>query len=434
MASEKDRSLSQKEIDSLLSSFDQGEVEVSTHEEHAKKVVPYDFKRPERIARDQLRAIETLHEVFCRNVQAVISGWLRTILDIRVSSVDQLTYAEFINSLPNPTCFNVLSCEPLEGNFILEVNPVVAFMVIERLLGSAKGSTSLPERPLTDLEWKLVDRIISRFLTGLQEVWASISNVTFKVTGRESNPQLMPIMPPNEPVVAVAIEFSMGEYKGHVNVCIPVMSVENIMDKISTHTWFVKKKDSGVLKQETITETLAGAQLTLSAFFLDHYIKIGDLQSLQVGDIIVTSHHEQDPLTICVESKPKYLGIIGSIKEKRAVRVIRKLDKKELSASEFVKYVSVLKEDKGSSEQKTEAEKNPMINNIISTHLSSPVILAEKNVSLNDVLNLKQGIILEFTKSINEPLELEVGKVRIAKGTIVKIGERFGFQATNFTI
>ncbi len=438
MVQEGGKFLSQREIDSLLSSIDQGEVEVGAQEEHAKKVVPYDFKRPERVARDQLRAIETLHEVFCRNTQAAVSGWLRSVLDLGVVSIDQLTYSEFINSLPNPTCFNVLSCEPLEGNFIVEINPTVAFPIIERLLGSGKAIATPPERALTDLEWKLVERIITRIITGLQDVWTSVAPIILKITGRESNPQLVPIMPPNEPVIAVKLEFSMGEYKGHINICIPVVSIEGVMDKLSTHTWFVKKKDKGDIRHERITETLSAAKLTVSTFLNEHIVKLGDLKSLQVGDIILTNHKEEDPLVVCIENRPKYDGIPGSIKDKKAVRILHKISRKEMVTSEAKGYVEILKASKPESATGQSGEaggvSDSIMKNIVSTRTTCSVLLAEKTVHMNDVLNLKQGTIIEFNDNIREPLAMEIGNVKLARGLIVKMGERFGFQVVDFIL
>ena len=139
--------LNQSEVDALLSAIDSGEIELETEDLPQRTAAPYDFKRPERVSRDQLRALETLHEVFARNLQASLSGALRTIVNVKVETVDQLTYSEFIMSLPNPTCFNLISCAPLEGNIILEINPSTVFPIIDRLLGGqTAGSAALSLR------------------------------------------------------------------------------------------------------------------------------------------------------------------------------------------------------------------------------------------------------------------------------------------------
>lgn len=317
--------LTQNEVDALLSAIGGGEVELSPGEQTARQVVLYDFKRPERVARDQLRAIETLHDVFARNLQASLSGSLRTILDLKISNIDQLTYSEFINSLPNPTCFNVVNCEPLEGSFILEISPSIAFPIFERLLGHGKVSTIHPERPLTDIEWRLLQTVIDRAVQIMREVWENVEKINFRVTARESNPQLVPIMSSNEPVVSVTLEMSMGEHKGFINVCIPVVSIEPLMDKIITHTWFTTKRREAVPSQEAvITRSLAVADVNLVSYLAQTTMTIDELLTLEPGDIVVTEHHKEAPAIVMIEGQPKLFAAPGLFKDHRAIRVTAK--------------------------------------------------------------------------------------------------------------
>ncbi|OGL43564.1 MAG: flagellar motor switch protein FliM [Candidatus Schekmanbacteria bacterium RBG_16_38_10] len=324
--------LRQSEIDALISAITAGEVEVEMGGAPSKseQVVVYDFKRPERIARDQLRAIETLHEVFARNLQASLSALLRVLLDIRVSSVDQLTYSEFVNSLPNPTCFNVLSCEPLEGNFIFEINPVIAFPILERLLGSGKAMTTHPERPLTDIEWRLMHTIIDKALQLMREVWSSVQNMNFRVTTRESNPQLIPLMSPNEPVIAVGIDVSFAEHKGFINICIPDVTIEGIMDKLTTITWFThKKKETTPGFDTTISKSIAGAEVNVIAYLAESNMKVADLMELSPGDVILTEHPQGAPILLAVEGEPKFWAKPGAFKNHKAVRIVSTVNKDE---------------------------------------------------------------------------------------------------------
>ena len=132
---------------------------------HREKITPYDFKRPERVGKEQMRALQTLHEGFGRNFGAALSALLRSIVEVKLTSVDQLTYSEFVFSLENPTCFNLLKAEPLEGNLILDVNPSILYPIIDRLLGGGREGGPLARRPLTEIELRLVSRITSLFST-----------------------------------------------------------------------------------------------------------------------------------------------------------------------------------------------------------------------------------------------------------------------------
>jgi flagellar motor switch protein FliM len=122
----------------------------------------YDFKRPERVSKDQMRRLEALHEGFGRNFGAALSGYLRTIIEVSVAHIEQLTYSEFIHSLPNPTCFNLLKAEQLEGQLCLEISPLIIYPIIDRLLGGSNADLFIPQRPLTQIEQRLVQRITDR--------------------------------------------------------------------------------------------------------------------------------------------------------------------------------------------------------------------------------------------------------------------------------
>ncbi len=163
--------LSQAEVENLLSAMDRsagaaadaGSAKAGPRAPGAvaggpksrDKITPYDFKRPERVGKEQMRALQSLHEGFGRNFGAALSGLLRSIVEVKLTSVDQLTYSEFVFSLENPTCFNLLTAEPLEGNLILDINPSILYPIIDRLLGGGKESRPLARRPLTEIELRL---------------------------------------------------------------------------------------------------------------------------------------------------------------------------------------------------------------------------------------------------------------------------------------
>ena len=167
--------LDQSEVDALLAAVDNGQVNGTGPNAPSSGEAPqifsrlgkptsldvhvYDFKRPERVSKDQMRALEALHEGFGRNFGAALSGYLRTIVEVNVASIEQLTYSEFIHSLPNPTCFNLLKAEQLDGQLCLEISPLIIYPIIDRLLGGSNADLFIPQRPLTQIEQRLVQRI-----------------------------------------------------------------------------------------------------------------------------------------------------------------------------------------------------------------------------------------------------------------------------------
>src|SRR5512145_3069931 len=238
-----DEVLSQAEVESLLNAMETKAPEpppkpaappVGVPGRQREKVTPYDFKRPERVGKEQMRALQSLHEGFGRNFGAALSGLLRSIVEVKLTSVDQLTYSEFVFSLENPTCFNLLRAEPLEGNLILDINPAILYPIIDRLLGGGKDSGPISRRPLTEIELRLVGRITRLFLHELKHAWEGVLPLKLSVERVESNPQLVQIVPPNEVVVLISFELTLGELRGMVNLCIPFNSIERISGKLSS--------------------------------------------------------------------------------------------------------------------------------------------------------------------------------------------------------
>src|SRR5882672_6351672 len=187
--------LDQSEVDALLAAVEGGQMQQEPAPpvfgrvgRHRVDVHVYDFKRPERVSKDQMRALEALHEGFGRNFGAALSGYLRTIVEVNVANIEQLTYSEFIHSLPNPTCFNLLKPEQLDGQLCLEISPLIIYPIIDRLLGGSNADLFIPQRPLTQIEQRLVQRITDRATHHLSEAWTNLTPVTFSVQDFESNP------------------------------------------------------------------------------------------------------------------------------------------------------------------------------------------------------------------------------------------------------
>jgi len=234
--------LDQSEIDALLSSADEPEESVETQRPtvftrsgrviELSEVRPYDFKRPERVSKDQMRSIETLHEAFARVFGASLSGFLRTIVEVKVATCDQMTYAELIASLPNPTSFNMLDTSPMDGTMCLEISPLIIYPIIDRLLGGTNQELFIPQRPLTMIETKLINRIITRAIEALEDAWSSVHDLKLTLAGSESNPHLVQIVPPNEVVIVVSFEIKMGSRAGTMNLCIPFNVIESMIDDV----------------------------------------------------------------------------------------------------------------------------------------------------------------------------------------------------------
>jgi len=292
-----------------------------------ERVTPYDFKRPERIGKEQMRALQTLHEGFGRNFGAALSGLLRSIVEVKLTSVDQLTYSEFVFSLENPTCFNLLSAEPLEGHLVLDINPSILYPVIDRMLGGGRESSPLARRPLTEIELRLVSRITRLFLTELRHAWENVIDLHLEVVQVESNPQLVQIVPPNEVVVLISFELTIGDVRGMMNLCIPYNSIERISSKLMANSWSTYGRRD--VSQETIQQigkTLRASLVEVQVRLADTTIATQEVLGLRVGDIITTQKDVHSPLLVSVEGMPKFHARPGAYKGRKAILIDRPVE------------------------------------------------------------------------------------------------------------
>ncbi len=320
--------LDQSEIDALMAAVDTGAISATSPALASMPTQPpqeihiYDFKRPERVSKDQMRALEALHEGFGRNFGAAISGFLRTIIEVSVSNIEQLTYSEFIHSLPNPTCFNLLKSDQLDGQLCLEISPLIIYPIIDRLLGGSNSELFIPQRPLTQIEQRLVQRITDRAMHFLSEAWSNVTPVTFALTDFESNPQLVQIVPPNETVVVVGFELRMGNRAGTMSLCIPYNVMEPMMNQLSAQSWFSYQQRSGsndAIKK--VTQSVAGAPISLTTILARTRISLNDLLSLQPGDLITTEKRANSELLVQVEGKNKFRARLGQMRGNRAIQI-----------------------------------------------------------------------------------------------------------------
>jgi flagellar motor switch protein FliM len=328
--------LDQSEVDALLAAIDPADVqpEAAAPADSPKAkpldVRAYDFKRPERVSTDQMRALEAIHEGFARNLGAALSAYLRTIVEVRVATIEQLTYSEFIHSLPNPTCFNLLNAEPLEGQMCLEISPLIIYPIIDRLLGGSNAELFIPQRPLTSIEWRLVKQITDKALFHLSEIWTGLVAVKFELAETESNPHLVQIVAPNEVVVVIGLELKMGTRAGTMTLCLPFNVIEPVMGKLATQSWLsYQRKGASDQQRERIKSGLSRAHLEMRAYLAAATMTVNDLLQLQPGDIIATEKPATEDLILQIEGKNKFAGKLYQLRGGKAMKITRLAEAEE---------------------------------------------------------------------------------------------------------
>ena len=329
--------LSQDEIDALLStvSDDSGGGDGDTGgggddfddfgpDLKKKKISVYDFRRPDRVSKEQLRSIRNLHDKFARNFSSNLSSFLRTITDISLVGVDQMTYGEFLMSLPDPTSFNIISMIPLQGNAVLEINPSLIFPIVDKLLGG-QGQPLFHVRELTPLEMTIIDSIITLILKDLEDVWKQIiPNVRLKKELSENSPHVIQIVAQNEVVVLVVFEVKFGDATGMMNICLPALILEPILNKISSQDWLIgaKKGRSGEYESR-ILELLENINVPLIVELGRTRLKVGEILNLRENDTVILSKKAKRPLNVYISNKHKFFGALGILGIKKAIKITR---------------------------------------------------------------------------------------------------------------
>ena len=319
-----DEVLSQSEIDKLLSAMADGTVsaEEVKAEEEQKKIKTYDFKRPDKFSKDQIRTLFMLHESFSRMLNTYLSTHLRTLVNVEVASVEQLTYQEFVQSLANPSVISILAVPPLKGNIIMEVNTEIAFAFIDRVFGG-EGKTNMKPRVLTEIEEVVVKRFIDTAMRNLKEAWSNVVDFTPSLEATESNPQFTQIVPPSDMVVIVTIQMKVGDVEGMMNICIPYLVLEPVMSKLTTTFWVASSvtKDDDPKQVEILQKNLERTKVPLVVQLGEINITINEFLTLGFGDVLQMDTKVDDNLVCLVGHRPKFHCRPGTSGKKMAVQI-----------------------------------------------------------------------------------------------------------------
>ncbi|OIU72219.1 flagellar motor switch protein FliM [Rossellomorea aquimaris] len=319
--------LSQSEIDALLSALNTGEMSADDFkkEEEERKVKVYDFKRALRFSKDQIRSLTRIHENFARILTTYFSAQLRTYVQINVASADQIPYEEFIRSVPKMTILNVYELPPLDGRILMEINPNIAYSMMDRVMGGKGVSVNKVEN-LTEIETTIMSQLFERAFENLSEAWSSVADVVPVFAEFEVNPQFLQMVSPNETVVVISLNTTIGETSGMINICIPHVVLEPIIPKLSGSYWMeTKKRDIKPEETANLERRIKKAYVPVVAELGNSEISIEDFLMLDSGDVIQLNARIDDPLTIKVGEMPKFTGQPGRSNNKLAIQILETL-------------------------------------------------------------------------------------------------------------
>ena len=327
-----DRVLSQDEIDNLLDAVSSGEVgtEELKEEDDEKEVEVYDFKRPNKLSKDQLRTLRMIYEGFGRLVSTEISTQLRTMVKIDVTSIEQLSYDEFIRSLPQPTVMGICDFHPFNGEFIIEINPKIALAIVERIFGGGESNENVEGREFTDIEEVVLKKINKHILNSFGEAWENVADLRPRLRELESNPQFTQIVPSNDMVILATFDTQIGDTEGLINICIPYIVLEPLVSKLSAQYWFATSMSES--KSENLSDLkkrLGRAQLKVEAMLGSTTVTINQLLNLNKGDVLRLNSKTEQDLTLRVDGRDKFRAKAGKKGSKVAVEITSEVSEED---------------------------------------------------------------------------------------------------------
>ena len=306
--------LSQEEIDALLEVVDEDgdtsniEIEESPQGEQ-KQIIIYDFKRPNRVSKEQLRAIKGIHDKLARNLASQISSVMRSIVELRLHSVDQMTYGEFLMSLPSPTSFNVFSIKPLDGN-----------CMIDRLLGGT-GENFEANRELTDIEVNLLDAVLRMIMQRLKESWSMITDMYPNVEAKESSPNVVQIVSQNEIVIMVVMEIIVGGSSGMINLCYPVIYLEPILSRLANRDIMLGETSAKKSRNKELKTLIGRAEVLYEAILGKSIVSVNEFLNLKEGDILRLDRGADDKAIVCIDKKEVFLAEVGLHRFRKSIKI-----------------------------------------------------------------------------------------------------------------
>ena len=314
--------LSQNEIDSLLQALSSGDLDVDDIREPEKREAKnYDFARPAKFSKDHLRTLEIIFEHYGRLLSTNLPVYLRKTVQVEVINSEAVTFSEFTNALSNPVLLGIVHLEPLKGNFIMELAPKLGYAMVDRMLGGA-GQPLEKNRDFSEIELLIIERIFAICVNLLIEPWANVVKIHPKLERIETNPQFAQIISPSEMIAIITMNIRVGDVEGLINICLPYISLEDVMDKLNTKYWYANMQAMDERSfQDAIESMIEKAPMPVKAVLGQSIISVSDFVNIQIGDIIRLDRKVEDELEIFVGNIKKFTALPGTSGENYAVRV-----------------------------------------------------------------------------------------------------------------
>ena len=313
--------LTQDEIDRLFRSREGGH---DPAPDSGTAAALYDFRRPDRIPKEQLRSVHLMHDFLARNLASSLGAYLRAYVTVSLVSVEQISFGEFLRYLPTPTCISSVVMPQMDGNAVLEINPSLVMPMLDVLLGGTGKVEEQESREMTEIEQAITDGLLRIILQDLRNAWAPVALIDFKIDAVETQPQLMQILSSNEAIVAIGFEITMGEARGMMNFGVPSALVKMVGQKFEQQ-WTTRRRSSADSDRERLRGMAKRAKVGMTARLSGSRIAVKDLLRLECGDVVALDTPVRRPIQLHVGGLPKFQAELVANEGLRAVEIVKPL-------------------------------------------------------------------------------------------------------------
>ena len=322
-----DEALSQSEIDALinhLNSDDSSGLEL-IKEEPAAAAKNYNFRKPNKFTKDQLRTLYMINENFSRIISNYLSGYLRTTINIKIASVEQVTYEEFLVSIFSPTLLTIFQMPPLTGNAVLETSHNFTSPAIDLLFGGTGGRNTKKVKELTEIEIRVLRKLIEKLLENMALAWADVFKFDIGIDSMESNPQYNQIISPNETVAIITFTADVANNQSIINLCLPYATLKEAIPNLTAQNWFATQQYADVSQARDVENRLGRVALGLTACCGETQLTIQEFLQLEEGDVVLLDTIVGEDMELLIEGYPKFSFQPGIIGDQLAAMITGKL-------------------------------------------------------------------------------------------------------------
>lgn len=328
----KDR-LSQDEIDLLFNAPLGGGMAGSVEESRGEQFQTYDFRQPHRISKERMRTLEAIYSLLAKSLEHWLTGRVREAVEMELQGIEQLTFGEFVLSLPTPCAsyiFDISGSDGAQG--IIDFSSEFSFFLVDRLLGGSSQTSTPLERALTPLERMVVRIVADRAATSLEEAWQDHFELGLTCSGFESIPDMLQTANRQDSVMVANIEVSAGQMQGLLTMCLPFDVLDKVFAGAATRRpgGLSKSPEEQLADREGVEAAVRAALLPVTARMPTFRLSMGDLMQLEPGSVLLTGLETSTNIEVIISGQKRFEARPGRVGNKVALQVTDVVDPEEI--------------------------------------------------------------------------------------------------------